>query len=228
MSPDPIRIVRKLLYHYGRQGWWPADTRLEVILGAVLVQHTAWQNVERALARLRKAGALDPSAIVGMDDEPLWDLLRPAGTYRVKARRLRAICAWLCDCGPLPELSHSPTDRLRANLRSVHGIGPETADAILLYGFQRPVFVVDEYARRLFERLGWKDARAPYERFRRAMQASLPVDVNFLNESHALIVAHGKEVCRKRPACERCCLLADCPTGRAARGSRQTRIVVTP
>ena len=135
---------------HGKQHWWPGNSRFEIMVGAVLTQNTAWVNVERAIANLKGANRLSPDAIVGTHSKSLARWLKPSGYFNVKSRRLRALCRWILDQGGLRRLARMPTDRLREVLLSVHGIGPETADDILLYAFNRPVFVIDAYTRRLF------------------------------------------------------------------------------
>lgn len=200
-------IYRRLFEHYGAQYWWPAQSPFEVMVGAVLTQNTAWRNVERAIANLRQANLLNPTAIVELAPDELAVCLRPAGYFNVKARRLQAFCRFLLE---MPELEGMETTALRSRLLDVHGIGPETADDILLYALQRPVFVIDAYTRRLFGRLGLLDARASYEILRRSFESALDPDVELFNEYHALIVAHAKHVCRTRPCCDQCCLSIVC------------------
>lgn len=200
-------IYRQLFERYGAQHWWPAESRFEVMVGAVLTQNTAWTNVERAIVNLRQAHLLTPAAIASAQPAVLAGHLRPAGYFNVKAKRLQAFCAYLL---AHPELAHLDTQALRQSLLSVHGIGPETADDILLYAYQRPVFVIDAYTRRLFGRLGVLDARASYESLRTTFEETLGPDAALFNEYHALIVVHAKHVCRTRPLCEACCLRQNC------------------
>jgi len=197
---------------HGPQRWWPGDSRFEIMVGAVLTQNTAWSNVEKAIANLKRARALTPAAIVAAPAARLAGWLRPSGYFNVKARRLRALCVWLIARGGLRRLARLPTGRLRAELLAVHGIGPETADDILLYAFDRPVFVIDAYTRRLFRRLGTVAGDEAYESLRRLFEASLAPDVPRYNEYHALIVRHAKDVCRPRPRCSACCLKRLCPS----------------
>jgi endonuclease III related protein len=205
------KVFDILLKTHGPQHWWPARGRFEVMVGAVLTQNTAWTNVERAITALRAAGALDPEAMLAQSDTELARLIRPSGYFNVKAGRLKALCRWYQSHGGWRRLRHWPTGKLREALLSVHGIGPETADDILLYAFDRPVFVVDAYTRRLLGRLGHSAARAPYDELRASLESALGPDVRLYNEYHALIVAHAKHVCRKSPLCERCALATGCP-----------------
>ncbi|WP_026289627.1 endonuclease III domain-containing protein [Thioalkalivibrio sulfidiphilus] len=206
-------VYQLLLEAHGPQHWWPARTRFEVMVGAVLTQNTAWRNVERAIAALKAANALSPEAMLALSDAELARLIRPSGYFNVKARRLKALCRWYLDHGGRRRLRHWPTEKLRASLLSVHGIGPETADDILLYAFDRPVFVIDAYTRRLLGRLGHPYAQASYEDFRVSLESVLGADTELFNEYHALIVAHGKDVCRPKPRCEQCVLSAKCELG---------------
>jgi endonuclease-3 related protein len=201
------RIYRQLFTHYGPQHWWPAESPFEVMVGAVLTQNTAWINVERAIANLHQADLLDPVSLSALDQTELADYLRPAGYFNIKAKRLQALTRFLLDN---PQLDHLDTEELRQMLLGVHGIGPETADDILLYAFQRPVFVIDAYTRRMFSRLGLVDERAGYETLRHHFESSLEPDVEIFNEYHALIVQHAKHVCRTKPKCQTCLLSSGC------------------
>jgi endonuclease-3 related protein len=213
-EPDPKqqfqRLFQSLLETYGPQHWWPGDTQFEIMVGAVLTQNTAWSNVERAIDRLKAAGVLDAGDIAGLPPEELAELIRPAGYFNVKARRLQSLCRFLLDAGGIPALERVPTETLRAQLLAVHGVGPETADDILLYAFERPVFVVDAYTRRLGGRLGLLEGGEGYEEIRHTFEAAFGPDARTFNELHALIVHHAKYFCRKRPLCGECCLASYC------------------
>ncbi|WP_295455502.1 endonuclease [uncultured Thiodictyon sp.] len=214
MNGDDCRTVHATLEAaYGPQGWWPAQTPFEVMVGAVLTQNTAWTNVERALERLTGRIALTAEAILALDEAALADALRPSGYFNVKARRLRSFCQGFLAGGGLAGLAALDTQGLRRHLLDIPGIGPETADDILLYAFERPVFVVDAYTRRVFSRLGLLGGDEGYEAIRDAFETALGADVPLFNAYHALIVRHGKDVCRKRPRCQTCCLRSGCPTG---------------
>jgi len=204
-------VYRVLLRAYGRQHWWPGDSPFEVMVGAVLTQNTAWGNVERAIDNLKRAGALSAEAIVSLPQARLAELLRPSGYFNVKARRLRQLCAWYLASGGVEALAALATPRLRPALLAVGGVGPETADDILLYAFSRPVFVIDAYTRRLFGRLGLVDPDAPYEGLRARFEGGLGRRAALFNEYHALIVRHAKDVCRPQPRCAVCCLREQCP-----------------
>lgn len=206
-----LEAYRRLDDAWGPQHWWPGESVLEIMVGAVLTQNTAWRNVERAIANLKAAGALSLDVMLALPVDELAALIRPAGYFNVKARRLRALLEWVRDAGGVEALSGWPDDALRVGLLDVHGVGPETADDILLYAFGRPVFVIDAYTRRILGRLGLIDPTMGYEHLRVAIEAELGADVPLFNQYHALLVAHGKEVCRPRPRCERCVLADDCP-----------------
>ena len=197
---------------YGAQHWWPGDTPFEVMVGAVLTQNTAWSNVEKAIANLVARDMLDPARIVSVRQDYLARWLKPSGYFNIKAKRLKHFCHWYLESGGYPALRKIPTDRLRDTLLSVHGIGPETADDILLYAFRRPVFVIDAYTRRLFSRLGMIAGDEPYETLRLMIEQNLDADVDLFNEYHALIVKHAKDICRTRPRCDSCMLNARCPS----------------
>lgn len=207
VRPFPAAEVFETLYRVlGPQHWWPARTPFEVMVGAVLTQNTAWTNVERAIANLRRARALSAGRLAGMSVETLAALIRPAGYPRVKARRLQAFAQWLQRrAGGRPDrLRRLPTDQLRAELIAVHGIGPETADSILLYALGRPVFVVDAYTRRLMARHWWALSHEDYDCLAARFTTALRRDTRLYNEYHALVVALGKRWCRTSPRCGEC------------------------
>jgi len=210
--PVPVAKIYEILkQRYGRQHWWPADTPFEVMVGAVLTQNTAWTNVERALDNLRSEGFLDPERIADASQEQLARLIKPSGFFNVKAERLQNFCRWYLKHGGLASLRRRHTKQLRSMLLEIPGIGPETADDVLLYALGRGVFVIDAYTRRIMGRLGYAEAVADYETLRALFESSLPARAPLYNEYHALLVHHGKSVCRKRPACGDCCLTRDCP-----------------
>ena len=204
-------VFQQLLDAYGPQHWWPGDTPFEIMVGAVLTQNTAWINVERAIANLINADALNPERILSVKEAQLAEWLRPSGYFNIKARRLRNFCRWYAEAGEYRKLKRRETEALRQALLAINGIGPETADDMLLYAFERPVFVVDAYTRRLFARLGLIAGDEGYETLRHAIERALGPDVGLFNEYHALIVAHAKEVCRVRPRCGGCMLRRGCP-----------------
>ena len=205
-----MAVYWRLHAAHGPQHWWPGDSAFEIMVGAVLTQNTAWTNVEKAIANLKAAKALSPETIAATPHRRLAAWLKPSGYFNIKAKRLRSMCAWLIHKGGTRKIARLPTGALRAELLQVHGIGPETADDILLYAFHRPVFVIDAYTRRIFTRLGLIEGSEHYETLRHLFENALEADVVMFNEYHALIVAHGKNICRKRPMCGGCCLADDC------------------
>lgn len=215
----PLQKTYETLFrHYGRQHWWPGETAFEVMVGSVLTQNTAWTNVEKAIANLKDADLLSAEKIVKTPHNRLAKLLRPSGYFNIKAKRLRSFCDWYISHGGWETLSHWPTGKLRQALLAVNGIGPETADDMVLYAFHRPVFVIDAYTRRLFARLGMVSGEEDYETLRAVFEdrlKDLPPKKRsqLFNEYHALIVRHAKEVCKKKPACGACCLAAQCRFG---------------
>ncbi len=207
------QVYRRLHAAHGPQHWWPSqDEPFEVMVGAVLTQNTAWTNVERAIANLRRQRALNARAIVASYPRRLASWLKPSGYFNVKAKRLRAFCRWYLAQGGINALRVLPTPRLRAALLTVNGVGPETADDILLYALARPVFVIDAYTRRIFKRLGLIDGAEDYETLRALFERRTRKNVARYNEYHALIVRHGKDICRTRPRCSACCLASGCPS----------------
>ncbi len=207
-----MAVYRRLHAAHGPQHWWPGDSAFEIMVGAVLTQNTAWTNVEKAIANLKAAKALSAEVIAAAPHRRLAAWLKPSGYFNIKAQRLRAFCAWLIRKGGAKRAARLPTAVLRAELLQVHGVGPETADDILLYAFHRPVFVIDAYTRRLFQRLKLIQGDEDYESLRQLFETALASDVPLFNEYHALIVVHAKNVCRKRPLCGVCKLGPFCPS----------------
>ncbi|MDX2457810.1 MAG: endonuclease III domain-containing protein [Gammaproteobacteria bacterium] len=208
-------VFNVLFTAYGPQHWWPGDTPFEIMVGAVLTQNTAWSNVEKALANLVRHDRLSATSIIATRKDHLANWLRPSGYFNIKAERLKNFCRWYVEAGGFTALSQVDTHVLRDALLSVNGVGPETADDILLYAFDRPVFVIDAYTRRLFSRLGTIAGDEAYEELRLAVEDDLGPDVELYNEFHALIVRHAKMVCRAHPRCGDCQLRTCCPTGMA-------------
>ena len=210
MADKLLQIFEKLLGCYGQQHWWPAETPFEVMVGAILTQNTSWQGVEKAINNLKRSHMLSPEAIISAQREDLAQQLKPSGYFNIKAQRLSNYCHWYIEQGGLKGLEVQATDVLRCGLLSVNGIGPETADDILLYAFERPVFVIDSYTRRLFSRLGEIEGDEDYEMLRGWFETHLSdgrcedSQVALFNEYHGLIVSHAKRHCRKRAACSGC------------------------
>lgn len=210
-EPPLDEYYNSLFTAFGPQHWWPGRTPFEVIAGAILTQNTSWTNVERAITNLRKARLLTPVAIEKASLRRIEGLIRPSGYFRQKARKLKAFCAFLRDeCGgSLKRMFAQPTTALREKLLGVFGIGPETADSILLYAGGHPAFVVDSYTKRMLMRHGWIGKGAKYEEVRWIFERQFPGDAARFNEFHALIVQTGKTYCRTRePLC------GECPLGR--------------
>ena len=206
-----LEIYRLLLDFFGPQHWWPGETPFEIALGAVLTQNTSWSNVERAIANLKAADLLDAGRLHSLDIERLETLIRPAGYFRVKAKRLRNFTTWLCDrCdGDMQNLAPVATGRLREELLAISGIGPETADSILLYALDRPIFVVDTYTARVMVRHGLIAPEGiDYHQLQDLFTSNLEPDVPLFNEFHALLVMAGKDYCKPRPKCQSCPLNA--------------------
>jgi len=213
-----LKVHDALLAAYGPQRWWPAKSAFEVMVGAVLTQNTAWTNVEKAIANLHAAKAMEAEIILHAPHRTVAAWIRPAGYFNVKAKRLQNFCAWYVKHGGEKKLRRFDTDALRHELLSINGVGPETADDILLYAFHRPIFVVDAYTRRLFSRLRMAAGDESYDRLRGNIEETLRREARgkrellaLFNEYHALIVRHGKDVCKTRPRCAECCLAQRCP-----------------
>ena len=205
---DLALVYEQLFKALGPQGWWPARTPLEVAVGAVLTQNTSWLGVERAIANLRTSGALSARALHAMPTPRLARLIRPSGYFNIKAKRLKSFIAFLCEGygGSMKRMGREETGTLREKLLAVNGIGPETADSILLYALGHPSFVIDAYTRRILGRHGVRQARGSYEDLQGVFHHStLATDAGIYNEYHALLVAVGKNFCRpKKPLCEGC------------------------
>ena len=215
-SPPSLEVVyRRLLDAYGPQSWWPAEGRFEVMVGAILTQSAAWSNVEKAIDRLKSGSKLSPAAIRETPVDELASLVYSSGYYNAKARKLKALAAYLGERfgDDIDAMGSCDTQSLRAELLAVHGIGHETADDILLYALDKPIFVIDSYTRRLLGRLGVADEKEPYAQHQQLFMDELPADAEMFAEYHALIVTHAKVSCRKSPVCEGCALLDICPTG---------------
>ena len=190
----------------GPQMWWPADTPTEVAIGAILTQNTSWKNVEKAVAAMKAADLLDFCRIDAVSESELADVIRPAGTYRVKARRLKALARWVCRRagGSIERALEGELSELRRELLTVRGVGPETADSILLYAGRHPTFVVDAYTRRVLRRHAFIGSGADYAAIQARFETALPRSAEVFNEFHALLVEIGKRHCRTRARCKGC------------------------
>ena len=210
-------IFKRLITSYGPQYWWPAKEPFEIMVGAILTQSVAWGNAEKAITNLKKAQALSPEALRRLDLSEMARLIYPSGYYNAKALKLGSLARWLGEyCGDdMGELSADSTTEIRQQLLSIHGIGPETADSILLYAVGRPIFVIDAYTRRIFGRIGLAMDDNSYAACQALFMDNLATDVGLFNEYHALLVRLGKDVCRKKPRCLKCCLGSICQFSRA-------------
>ena len=207
-------IYRRLMDFYGRQHWWPAEGPFEMMVGAILTQGAAWGNVEKAIANLKAAGALSPEALRRLSLPELAALIRPSGYYNAKALKLRSLAQRLGEGynDNLDKLLASNIETLRQELLSIHGIGQETADSIILYAAGKPVFVVDAYTRCIISRLGLAPEGSSYADYQALFMDNLPTDSGLFQEYHALLVCLAKNVCRRRPLCWECCLGSICPS----------------
>jgi endonuclease-3 related protein len=203
---------------YGPQQWWPADEPFEVMVGAILTQSAAWVNVEKAINNLKAAGMLSPRALRRLSLNELATLIRPCGYFNAKAGKLKALVEWLSQAysDNLARLLATSLKQLRPQLLTVHGIGEETADSIILYAASKPVFVIDAYTRRIIDRIGLAPRCSrgnSYSAYQTFFMENLPHRTTLFNEYHALLVHHGKKVCRKQPLCPECCLKDICRYG---------------
>lgn len=202
-----MTIYRKLFRFYGPQEWWPGETPFEIAVGAILTQNTNWGNVERAIRNLKERNLLSPDRMWRLSHEQLSRFVKPAGYFNVKARRLRSFLDFLMReyGGSMDEMAREHMETLRARLLHVHGIGPETADSILLYALGKPVFVIDAYTRRILSRHCIMGEDRSYAEFQQLFHANVKRDVRLYNEYHALLVRLGKTLCRPRiPQCDAC------------------------
>ncbi len=212
-----LAIYSRLHKRYGPQHWWPGETPFEVMVGAILTQSAAWQNVEKAINNLKAADALSPMALRQLPIEEIARLIHPCGYFNTKAVKLKTLAGWLSEvCNDnLEKLFTTEIGDLRKQLLAVHGIGPETADSILLYAANKPVFVIDAYTRRILTRLGLAPQKDTYDDYQQLFMQALPHDTQLFNEYHALLVRLGKTVCRRQPLCQKCCLFDICPQNEA-------------
>jgi len=208
LQQELTEVYRLFLNRYGPQHWWPAETPFEVIVGAILTQSASWVNVEKAIFNLKEAVELTPVLLRQLPIEELSRLVYPSGYYRSKALKLKSFVERLGkDYGDsLERLFDLDVPCLRSELLSIYGVGDETADSIILYAARKPVFVIDAYTRRIFGRLGFSASGGGYAALQALFMDNLPIDEGLFNEYHALIVRHGKEICKKAPLCDGCCL----------------------
>jgi len=200
------KIFDKLHKTFGPQQWWPGETKCEIIVGAILTQNTNWSNVEKALKNLKRYKLLNPLSLKKIQTQRLAALIKPAGYFNVKAQRLKNFFSYLFEHyeGSLTKMGQEQNKQLRINLLEVNGIGPETADSILLYAFNKPFFVVDTYTKRIFYRHNLVSKDADYHSLQNFFINNFKRDVQGFNEYHALIVYLGKNFCKSKPLCEEC------------------------
>jgi endonuclease-3 related protein len=201
-----LDIYNRLFQTYGPQSWWPGDSPEEVAIGAILTQNTNWENVQKAIDNLKRENLLQIESIAQVSEERLSSLIRPSGFFNQKTRRLKTFVHFLITRydGSFTRMGLADTERLRAELLSLNGVGPETADSILLYALNKPIFVVDAYTKRILSRHGLIEEKATYETVQRLFHRTLPQDVQLFNEYHALIVMLAKTHCRAKPICKGC------------------------
>jgi len=206
-----MKHIYSLLYKaYGAQKWWPVTSKneqFEIILGTILTQNTSWKNVETAIANLNSEKLIDPAQIARVDTQKLAALIKPSGYFNQKAERLKIMAKFFLDNKNLSVLHIS---ELRKKLLEIKGVGPETADSIVLYAFNKPSFVVDLYTKRIFSRLGLCSKNCSYDELQKMFHDALPKDAQLFNEYHALIVEHAKQHCKKMPVCKNCPLSDKC------------------
>ncbi len=199
-------IYHKLYSHFGPQHWWPGDTAFEIAVGAILTQNTNWTNVEKAILNLKKKKSLSAKKMNGMSHSTLASLIKPAGYFNVKAKRLNNFLTFLSNSysGSMKKMGEKDLPLIREELLKVNGIGPETADSILLYALNKPSFVIDAYTRRILQRHNIADADVSYHELQAVFHENLPRDIKLYNEYHALIVMLGKNYCKPKPKCKEC------------------------
>lgn len=213
------KIYNRLLKAYGPQHWWPGETPFEVMVGAILTQSTSWTNVEKSILLLKSKGLMSAKKMNAVRTPQLASLVKSSGYFNQKAKKIKHFLAYFMKVygGSIARMKEKNLTVLREELLAVHGIGPETADSILLYALEKPIFVTDAYTHRIFSRLGRLKEGATYDDAQALFMRGLKRDVKLYNEYHALIVRHGKVVCKKsKPRCSDCCLQKDCDFGRRA------------
>jgi endonuclease III related protein len=218
MEKELMQVYEQLYAHFGPQQWWPGDGPFQVIVGAILTQNTAWTNVEKAMVNLEQAGLLNAERLHAAQEARIAALVRPSGYFNLKAKKLKAFVRFLFEQhhGRLAHLFAHKTPELREELLGVYGIGPETADSIILYAAEQPIFVIDAYTRRIAGRLGWVRPDVTYDELQQLFMRNLPLDVQLFNEYHALLVALGKNYCVKtKPRCAECPLHSTCSFGQS-------------
>ncbi len=214
MMSELKALFNRLLDHFGEQGWWPGETRFEVMIGAILTQNVSWLNVERAIDNMKEEGIMEPGAIRRVEKERLQELIKPTGFYRQKTERLKRLVRVIERYGSLDEFLQ--IEDLRSVLLNIKGIGSETADSILLYAADRPHFVVDAYTKRILERR--QGIEGNYQEIKSIFDEELEESVPLYKEYHALLVELGKNYCKKNPSCEGCPVRDGCSYGEGSEG----------
>jgi len=205
------RIYTLLLESYGPQGWWPAETPFEVVIGAILAQNTSWANTKRAIEQLKSNNLLFPEALNNINLEDLAEIVKSSGYYNQKAKKIKNFIEFFKSYNfKFEEMSKQSANFLREQLLNINGIGEETADCILLYALDKPVFVIDTYTKRIFSRLGFTNEKIKYSELQKIITDNLEKDAALFNEYHALIDYLAHFICKKKPECERCVLQEDC------------------
>ena len=206
MERELLKMYKLMRAHFGCRNWWPGETSFEVCIGAILTQNTAWSNVKKAVENLKNEKLLSSRKILNSSNKQLSFLIKPSGYFNQKARTLKTFCRFLIYNynGSCSRMSKVDTTELRNKLLSVKGIGPETADSILLYACNKPVFVIDVYTKRIFSRHGFFKENIRYDRAQFFFETNLKRDIGLYNDYHAQIVETGKNYCRKKPRCEAC------------------------
>ncbi|MCX7913229.1 MAG: hypothetical protein N2511_01445 [Thermodesulfovibrionales bacterium] len=201
-----LEIFSKLYSFYGPQNWWPAESSFEVAIGAILTQNISWENAKRAIENLKRENLLNPKALREIPIKRLSELIKPSGYYNIKSKKIKAFVDFVYEYsnGNLEKFKDINIDLLRSLLLSVYGIGPETADSILLYSLEKPIFVVDIYTKRVFSRHNLINHEATYDEIQRLVHSKLQRDSKLYNEYHALLVKVGKDYCKPKPICKRC------------------------
>lgn len=210
-----LQLYKRLLSAQGQLNWWPATEPFEVAVGAILTQNTSWTGVEAAIANLKAADLMTPAKIADLPIEELARYIRPSGYFNIKAKRLKSLIKFIIGDldGDVTNLANMPLHHGRKALLAVNGVGPETADSILLYCANLPIFVIDAYTRRLVGRLEIADPTLPYDELRILFESNLPYMPEIFNEFHAQIVIHCKNSCKKQPLCANCPILDMCAYG---------------
>ena len=208
------RIYRIFLSHYGKQGWWPGDTDFEISIGAILTQNVSWKNVESAIKNLNKNNLLSPESLHSKDIEEIAPLIRSTGYFNQKAKKIKNFLEWFKGYNfSFDALKEMKLVDARSELLSINGIGEETADSILLYVLSKKIFIIDAYTRRIFTRAGILSGNEKYSEIQKIFHRGFRGDLQDYNEFHALIVRHGKDVCKKKPICNECCIVDFCIIG---------------